>query len=86
LLWRYEQLSRRRLNDVHFYEVMSGIHSSIQVVRAMSMMAAAGGGDRNDAAILNNPFTRGLARLIGFEMQGVDGLDVFTGKAARQDS
>lgn len=86
LLWRYEQLSRRRLNDVHFYEVMSGIHSSIQVVRAMSMMAAASGGDRNDAAILNNPFTRGLARLIGFEMQGVDGLDVFTGKAARQDS
>jgi aminoglycoside phosphotransferase (APT) family kinase protein len=85
LLWRYEQLSRRRLNDVHFYEVMSGIHSSIQVVRAMSMMAAASGGERNDAAILNNQFTRGLARLIGFEMQVVDGLDVFTGKAARQD-
>jgi aminoglycoside phosphotransferase (APT) family kinase protein len=86
LLRRYEELSDRQLNDVHFYEVMSGIHSSIQVVRAMSMMAAASGGERNDAAILNNPFTRGLARLIGFEMQVADGLDVFTGKAARQDS
>jgi aminoglycoside phosphotransferase (APT) family kinase protein len=86
LLRRYEELSGRQLSDVHFYEVMSGIHSSIQVVRAMSMMAAASGGERNDAAILNNPFTRGLARLIGFEIQGADGLDVFTGKAAQQDS
>jgi len=34
----------------------------------------------DDAAILNNPFTRGLARLIGIEMSAKGGLDVLTGK------
>ena len=80
LLRRYEQLSNQPLGDVRFYEVMSGIHSSIQAMRALTLMGKAGGRGRNEAAILNNPFTRGLARLIGIEMSTEDGLDVLTGK------
>jgi aminoglycoside phosphotransferase (APT) family kinase protein len=80
LLRRYEQLSNQPLADVRFYEVMSGIHSSIQATRALTLMGRAGGQGRNQAAILNNPFTRGLARLIGIEMSAAGGLDVLTGK------
>jgi aminoglycoside phosphotransferase (APT) family kinase protein len=80
LLRRYEQLSNQPLGDVRFYEVMSGIHSSIQALRALTMMGRASGQGRNEAAILNNPFTRGLARLIGIEMSAKGGLDVLTGK------
>jgi aminoglycoside phosphotransferase (APT) family kinase protein len=80
LLRRYEELSGRQLGDVGFYEVMSGIHSSIQTTRALTLMGRASGQGRNDAAIFNNPFTRGLARLIGVEMSAQDGLDIFTGK------
>jgi aminoglycoside phosphotransferase (APT) family kinase protein len=80
LLRRYEELSNRPLGDVHFYEVMSGIHSSIQATRALTLMGRAGGQGRNDAAILNNPFTRGLARLMGIAMSAEGGLDVLTGK------
>ena len=80
LLRRYEELSHRPLADVHFYEVLSGIHSSIQATRALNLMGKASGQGRNQAAILNNPFTRGLARLIGIEMSAEGGLDVLTGK------
>ena len=80
LLRRYEELSNRPLGDVRFYEVMSGIHSSIQAMRALTLMGRASGRGRNDAAIVNNPFTRGLARLIGIEMAAEGGLDVLTGK------
>jgi len=80
LLRRYEQLSNQPLGDVRFYEVMSGIHSSIQAMRALSLMGRASGQGRNEAALLNNPFTRGLARLIGIEMSAEGGLDVLTGK------
>ncbi|WP_176593982.1 phosphotransferase family protein [Sphingobium sp. EM0848] len=80
LLSRYEELSGRPLGNVHFFEVMSGIHASIQAMRALSLMGKASDDGRNEAAILNNPFTRGLARLIGFEMSAAGGLDVLTGK------
>jgi len=80
LLRRYEELSERQLGDVHFYEVMSGIHSSIQAMRALSLMGRASSEGRNATAILNNPFTRGLARLIGIEMPAAGGLDILTGK------
>jgi aminoglycoside phosphotransferase (APT) family kinase protein len=80
LLRRYEESSGRQLGDVRFYEVMSGIHSSIQAMRALTLMGRATGQGRNDAAIVNNPFTRGLARLIGVEMPAEGGLDVLTGK------
>jgi aminoglycoside phosphotransferase (APT) family kinase protein len=80
LLRRYEQLSNQPLGDVRFYEVMSGIHSSIQAMRALTLMGRASGQGRNEAAILNNPFTRGLAGLIGIEMSAEGGLDVLTGK------
>jgi len=80
LLRRYEELSNVQLGDVHFYEVMSGIHSSIQATRALTLMSRASAQGRNDAAILNNPFTRGLARLIGIEMSAEGGLGVLTGK------
>ena len=80
LLRRYEELSGQRLGDVRFYEVMSGIHSSIQATRALTLMGRASSQGRNDAAILNNPFTRGLARLIGMEMSAAGGLDILTGK------
>ena len=80
LLRRYEELSGRQLGDVHFYEVMSGIHSSIQALRALTLMGRASDQGRNEAAIVNNPFTRGLARLIGIEMSAKGGLDVLTGK------
>jgi hypothetical protein len=49
-------------------------------MRALTLMGRAGGRGRNEAAILNNPFTRGLARLIGIEMSAEGGLDVLTGK------
>ena len=80
LLRRYEQLSNQPLGDVRFYEVMSGIHSSIQATRALTLMGRASGQGRSEAAILNNPFTRGLARLIGIEMSAEGGLGVLTGK------
>jgi aminoglycoside phosphotransferase (APT) family kinase protein len=80
LLRRYEQLSGRQLGDVQFYEVMSGIHSSIQAMRALTLMGRAASSGRSDAAIVNNPFTRGLARLIGIEMAAEGGLDILTGK------
>jgi len=80
LLRRYEELSDQPLGDVRFYEVMSGIHSSIQAMRALTLMGRASGQGRSDAAIANNPFTRGLARLIGIEMSAEGGLDVLTGK------
>jgi aminoglycoside phosphotransferase (APT) family kinase protein len=80
LLRRYEELSHQQLGDVRFYEVMSGIHSSIQALRALTLIGRASGQGRNEAAILNNPFTRGLARLIGIEMSAAGGLDVLTGK------
>ena len=80
LLRRYEALSGYSLGDVHFFEVMSGIHSSIQAMRALSLMGKASGEDPDRAAIHNNPFTRGLARLIGFEMPAGGGLDVLTGR------
>ena len=80
LLRRYEELSGRRLGDVPFYEVMSGIHSSIQAMRALTLMGRAASSGRSDAAIVNNPFTRGLARLIGIEMAAEGGLDILTGK------
>ena len=76
LLRHYEELSGRKLGDVHYYEVMSGIHSSIQATRGLTMMARAKGEERSEAAIMNNPFTRGLARLIGVEMSTEGGLDV----------
>ena len=80
LLRRYEALSGCSLGDVRFFEVMSGIHSSIQAMRALSLMGKASGEGRNQAAIHNNPFTRGLARLIEFEMPAEGGLDVLTGR------
>ena len=80
LLRRYEELSGQPLGDVRFYEVMSGIHSSIQATRALTLMGRSSGQGRNNAVILNNPFTRGLARLIGVEMSAEGGLDVLTGK------
>jgi aminoglycoside phosphotransferase (APT) family kinase protein len=80
LLRRYEELSGQRLGDVHFYEVMSGIHAAIQATRALTLMGRASGPGRNAAGILNNPFTRGLARLIGIELSAEGGLDVLTGK------
>jgi aminoglycoside phosphotransferase (APT) family kinase protein len=80
LLRRYEELSNRQLGDVRFYEVMSGIHSSIQATRALTLMGRTTSKGRNDAAILNNPFTRGLARLIGVEMPAEGGLSILTGK------
>jgi aminoglycoside phosphotransferase (APT) family kinase protein len=80
LLRRYEELSERRLGDVEYYEVLSGIHSSIQAMRALTLMDRAAGQERNAAAIANNPFTRGLARLIGVKMSAEGGLDVLTGK------
>ena len=80
LLRRYEELSGQPLGDVRFYEVMSGIHSSIQAMRALTLMGKASAQGRNEAAIVNNPFTRGLGRLIGVEMSAQGGLDVLTGK------
>jgi aminoglycoside phosphotransferase (APT) family kinase protein len=80
LLRRYEVLSDQQLGDVRFYEVMSGIHSSIQAMRALTLMGRATSQGRNDAAIVNNPFTRGLARLIGVEMPAEGGLNILTGK------
>jgi len=80
LLRRYEELSDQQLGDVRFYEVMSGIHSSIQAMRALTLMGKATSQGRNDAAIVNNPFTRGLARLIGVEMPAEGGLNILTGK------
>lgn len=80
LLRRYEELGGRPLGDVHFFEVMSGIHSSIQAMRALSLMAKANPEGRNEDAIRNNPFTRGLARLIDFDMPAAGGLDILTGK------
>jgi aminoglycoside phosphotransferase (APT) family kinase protein len=80
LLHRYEELSNRRLGDVRFYEVMSGIHSSIQAMRALTLMSRGSREGRNEAAIANNPFTRGLARLIGVELPAEGGLDILTGK------
>jgi len=80
LLRRYEELSGRPLGDVTFYEVMAGIHSSIQAMRALTLMSRTDSEGRSEAAILNNPFTRGLARLIGVEMSTEGGLDVLTGK------
>ena len=80
LLGRYEDYSGYRLGDVHFFEVMAGIHSSIQAMRALSLMGRTSGAGRNEAAIANNPFTRGLARLIGFDLPAEGGLDILTGK------
>jgi aminoglycoside phosphotransferase (APT) family kinase protein len=80
LLQRYEELSGRKLANVTFYEVMSGIHSAIQAMRALSLIGRKSKEGRDEAAILNNPFTRGLARLIGFEMPAEAGLGIFTGK------
>jgi aminoglycoside phosphotransferase (APT) family kinase protein len=80
LLRRYEELSDQQLGDVRFFEVMSGIHSSIQAMRALTLMSRAAGQRRNDAAVVNNPFTRGLARLIGVEMPAEGGLNILTGK------
>lgn len=79
LLRRYEELSGVRLGDVRFYEVMSGIHSSIQAMRALTLMGRARGGV-DEAVLRNNPFTRGLASLIGIEMSAEGGLGVLTGK------
>jgi aminoglycoside phosphotransferase (APT) family kinase protein len=79
LLRRYEELSGVHLGDVHFYEVMSGIHSAIQAMRALTLMGRASGGV-DEAVLRNNPFTRGLARLIGIEMSAEGGLAVLTGK------
>jgi len=72
----YERWSGRRVGDVAFYEVMSGIHSSIQALRALTLM---GHGVGDGGALVNNPFTRGLARLVDFSLPE-GGLDILTGK------
>ncbi|MDV6271476.1 phosphotransferase family protein [Rhodococcus globerulus] len=76
---RYEELTGKITKNVHFYEVMSGIHGSIQANRALRLMMTAEVIPNDPNSLRNNPFTRALAKLIGHEIPESEGLNVITG-------
>ncbi|MGC0365803.1 aminoglycoside phosphotransferase (APT) family kinase protein [Rhodococcus sp. 27YEA15] len=80
IVGRYEELSGRTTRNVHFYEVLSGIHGSIQANRALRLMMESGVIPKDKNALDNNPFTRSLADLIGHVLPESEGLAVISGK------
>ncbi|MDV6270850.1 phosphotransferase family protein [Rhodococcus globerulus] len=80
---RYEELSGRPTANVHFYEVMSGIHGAIQANRALRLMMKADIIPNDPNSLSNNPFTRALAKLIGHELPETGGLATISGSPSR---
>ncbi|MGC0366944.1 aminoglycoside phosphotransferase (APT) family kinase protein [Rhodococcus sp. 27YEA15] len=80
---RYEELTGRPTENVHFYEVMSGIHGAVQANRALRLMMKADIIPNDPNSLRNNPFTRALAKLIGHELSESGGLATISGSPSR---
>jgi aminoglycoside phosphotransferase (APT) family kinase protein len=69
----FEQLSRRRTENLQFWEMLNGVRFCCIVARGASLMIAGGKLPPGSRMALNNPGTRVLASMLGIEPPAGDG-------------